>query len=594
MLQEYLQKLKDIANKTEDIAKSNKLAAIDLSLNESITTIKIKINEIIKAINEGKLKGEDGAPGIDGVDGVDGKDFTFEDFTPEQLEQLRGPQGYRGATGPQGPQGIQGETGATGPQGPQGATGPQGPQGIQGETGATGRDGIDGKQVELQRTQTHIQWRYTEEEWQDLISIDELRAPALQNIDAYTKEETDTLIADAIAQALENVGIMLEDYATKEYVNKQIKALSIVSNKAITKAEVRPEFIKFEENPDAIDRIKLIDYNGNSVAVEILTESKFKFYSNYSDDKCRLYWGSSAIRKNVLYYKYVNGAWKIQNNISGTDSISIYTKKPVDDYLIESTIELSDSSNLSVTFNKKEMVKELVVDYNLATDSPFYTINHDEIVDNAPAIAIKGYLKNEKVGERDLIQTAYDTRGFKTYTRIRTNGIWSDWIDYATTKEINKLIKEPTDILIKALKKNNVEISEDATLTETSNKIYNLLYPVPSLFDNEPENPFGNELHSKIRYKDRDGMYRVIYSKVSSAGYPCFNPTTGILYFATKATFVQGYTYMDGEWEPITETYFGYLQSGEELQSVYSNSADIGYHSTHANFGQTWKAKTNY
>lgn len=435
MLQEYLQKLKDITNKAEDIAKSNKLAAIDLSLNESITTIKLKVNEIINAINEGKLKGEDGAPGVDGVDGQDGKDFTYEDFTPEQLENLRGPQGYRGEKGEKG---DKGETGETGPIGPQGIQGETGPQGIQGETGPIGPQGIDGKQVELQRTTTHIQWRYTDEEWKDLISIDELRAPALQNIDAYTKEETDTLIADAIAQALENVGIMLEDYATKEYVNEQINALNIISNKAITNTEVRPEFINFEENPDAIDRIKLIDYDGNSVVLEIFTTSKFGFYSNYADDKTRLYWSNNAYTSNVKHYKYVDGQWVVQNKASGIVHINVYTKKPINDYIVESTIEiLTDKSNEDGFLYKKEMIKELIADYNLATDSPFYTINHTDAVENAPADNIKGCLKVERVGEYDIIQTVYDTKGLKTYTRLKTENAWSEWIECATKNDVD-------------------------------------------------------------------------------------------------------------------------------------------------------------
>lgn len=610
MLQEYLQKLKDIANRADDVTKSNKLSALDFSLAESIQSIKIKINEIVNAINEGKLKGEDGAPGVDGQDGQDGKDFTYEDFTPEQLESLRGPQGYRGAkgdkgdtgeTGPQGPQGLQGIQGETGAKGEKGEQGEKGDKGEKGDAGQDGRDGIDGqdgvdgKQVELQRTTTHIQWRYIDEQWKDLISIDELRAPVLQNVDAYTKEETDTLIADAITKALEDVGVILEDYATKEYVKEQIDALSVVSNKPITKTEVRPEFVSFEENPNAIDRIKIIDYDNNSHAIEILKTHSFVFYSNSDAEKARLSWSNDATQSKVLHYKYTNGQWVVQNKASGITHIAIYTKKPIEDYIVESTIEITkDNSNLGAIFPKKEMVKELIVDYNLATDTPFYKIEHTETVENAPSDDVKGYLKVEKIGERDLMQTVYDTKHLKTYTRTRTSNVWSEWVSYATVDDINKLIQEPKIALIDIVKKNNVDIKDDATLTEAVEKIdFIINYPLPDVYRTEPLNPFSDDLYAKVRYKDKDGYYRIVYTNYVHTDYPCFNPATRILYCSIKADYVKAYVYKSGKWEETTGHY-SYLTAGQELESVYSSTVDVGYHSTHANYGQVWKAKTKY
>ena len=164
-------------------------------------------------------------------------------------------------------------------------------------------------------------------------------------------------------------------------------------------------------------------------------------------------------------------------------------------------------------------------------------------------------------------------------------------------------IKEVSDIvrikLTQALIKKGVEADSSEKLQVLVDKIIEALHPkeeelpYPECFKTEPGNPFGTDLHSKIRYRDKDGLDRVIYSKVSSSGYPCFNEKTNILYFATKATFVQGYVYQNGAWSAIGEAYYGYLPSGVELESVYSNSVDIPYHSNSAYYGKTWKAKND-
>lgn len=169
----------------------------------------------------------------------------------------------------------------------------------------------------------------------------------------------------------------------------------------------------------------------------------------------------------------------------------------------------------------------------------------------------------------------------------------------ATLTEVVSKIKELKNVnediksrLLKVVNDNGIETNEDASIQDLIANIEELLKsPVPDIFKSEPGNPFGDELHSKIRYRDRDGLDRVVYSKTSGGGYPCYNDTTDILYFATKATFVQGYVYQNGEWEAISEAYYGYLPDGAELESVYSNSIDIGYHSTSSNYGRIWKAK---
>ena len=173
-----------------------------------------------------------GEQGPQGEKGEKGDAFTYEDFTPEQLEALRGPQGL---------QGMQGEIGPQGPQGPKGEQGApfaikkiyssvlemnvdfynsevkegefvlinsnntndedngklyvkaahaysfivdlSGVQGIQGPKGDKGDKGQDGKEIELQKSSTHIQWKYTTEDtsaWRNLIAISEITGPAGQ------------------------------------------------------------------------------------------------------------------------------------------------------------------------------------------------------------------------------------------------------------------------------------------------------------------------------------------------------------------------------------------------------------------------------
>lgn len=151
------------------------------------------------------LKGPQGPAGAIGPQGPKGDAFTYNDFSPEQLEKLKGPKGDKGEQGDvgpagpagiQGPQGVPGEKGETGLQGPAGPTGltgsagpageqgPIGPQGLQGErglTGATGEKGADGRDIELKKSSTHIQWKYTTEAssaWRDLVALSDITGPS--------------------------------------------------------------------------------------------------------------------------------------------------------------------------------------------------------------------------------------------------------------------------------------------------------------------------------------------------------------------------------------------------------------------------------
>lgn len=129
-------------------------------------------------------QGERGLQGPIGPQGNKGDAFTYGDFTSEQLEALKGDRGEQGIPGEVGPQGPKGDTGETGPQGPAGERGEQGPQGLQGERGLqgeTGLKGADGRDVELQKSSTHIQWKYTTEDslaWRNLIALSEITGPA--------------------------------------------------------------------------------------------------------------------------------------------------------------------------------------------------------------------------------------------------------------------------------------------------------------------------------------------------------------------------------------------------------------------------------
>ena len=122
--------------------------------------------------------GPKGDTGLQGEKGEKGDAFTYDMFTPEQLEKLKGPKGDQGDVGPMGPQG---QTGPTGPAGEQGPIGPQGLQGEKGQDGQNGENGQDGREIELQKSSTHIQWKYNTEDtsaWKNLVALSEITGPA--------------------------------------------------------------------------------------------------------------------------------------------------------------------------------------------------------------------------------------------------------------------------------------------------------------------------------------------------------------------------------------------------------------------------------
>ena len=110
--------------------------------------------------------GENGKDGVDGTNGINGKD---------------GKDGVNGENGIDGKNGINGTNGKDGINGIDGKDGADGKNGKDGIDGADGKDGIDAKNIEVQRAETHIQWRYEGDEWQNLVAIADITGPAGQN-----------------------------------------------------------------------------------------------------------------------------------------------------------------------------------------------------------------------------------------------------------------------------------------------------------------------------------------------------------------------------------------------------------------------------
>ena len=84
------------------------------------------------------------------------------------LTELRGAAGENGTDGKNGKDGSDGKNGINGTNGKDGINGSDGKDGI---NGVDGKDGINAKSIEVQRAETHIQWRYEGGEWQNLVAI---------------------------------------------------------------------------------------------------------------------------------------------------------------------------------------------------------------------------------------------------------------------------------------------------------------------------------------------------------------------------------------------------------------------------------------
>ena len=100
------------------------------------------------------------------------------------LSELRGAAGENGEDGTDGKNGVDGRNGTNGKDGINGVDGKDGADGqngTDGKDGADGKDGINAKNIEVQRAESYIQWRYEGDEWQNLVAIADIEGPAGQN-----------------------------------------------------------------------------------------------------------------------------------------------------------------------------------------------------------------------------------------------------------------------------------------------------------------------------------------------------------------------------------------------------------------------------
>ena len=97
-----------------------------------------------------------------------------------ELRGAAGENGKNGTDGKDGSNGADGKNGINGTNGKDGINGVDGKDGANGKDGINGTDGINAKSIEVQRAETHIQWRYEGDEWQDLVAIADITGPTGQ------------------------------------------------------------------------------------------------------------------------------------------------------------------------------------------------------------------------------------------------------------------------------------------------------------------------------------------------------------------------------------------------------------------------------
>lgn len=123
--------------------------------------------------------------------GEKGDAFTFEDFSPEQLESLRGEKGDMGEAfkyedfTPEQLESLRGEKGEKGDVGDRGDKGEKGDaftfedftqDQLDALKGDKGEKGDSGDKIELNKSNTHIQYKHEgESEWIDLVALDDLK-----------------------------------------------------------------------------------------------------------------------------------------------------------------------------------------------------------------------------------------------------------------------------------------------------------------------------------------------------------------------------------------------------------------------------------
>ena len=129
----------------------------------------VALAELTGAAGENGKNGTDGKNGINGTDGKDGSNGAD------------GKNGINGTNGKDGINGVDGKDGADGKNGKDGIDGANGKDGADGKDGINGTDGINAKNIEVQRAESYIQWRYEGDEWQNLVAIADIEGPAGQN-----------------------------------------------------------------------------------------------------------------------------------------------------------------------------------------------------------------------------------------------------------------------------------------------------------------------------------------------------------------------------------------------------------------------------
>ncbi len=159
------------------------------------------------------LTGKDGKDGADGKDGTSGKDgksieirradeyvqWRYSDSEWQNLVALSDIAGPAGADGQNGktPE-FRVEAGTLqwkyasdsiwlnlydlsllkGTDGKDGINGKDGADGKDGRDGVNGQDGNDGREIEVRASGSHIQWRYSNGEWQNLVALSDIAGPA--------------------------------------------------------------------------------------------------------------------------------------------------------------------------------------------------------------------------------------------------------------------------------------------------------------------------------------------------------------------------------------------------------------------------------
>ena len=130
------------------------------------------------------LKGADGQDGQNGLPGANGREVEFTVSATHiqwryvgdtEWKNLVALDALKGADGENGKDGLNGKDGQDGKDGKDGLNGKDGQDG---KDGLNGKDGKDGREVEFRITETHIQWKYTDEpdtSWRNSVELASLQ-----------------------------------------------------------------------------------------------------------------------------------------------------------------------------------------------------------------------------------------------------------------------------------------------------------------------------------------------------------------------------------------------------------------------------------